>query len=82
MKKKERKQDRERERERCVLNLTQQHRAVLYVCGSATGMARNVHETLVKIIQEKLPSCSTADQAEQYANELAEQGRYMKDVWG
>lgn len=53
--------------------------AHLYICGDANRMAKDVHQTLVDIIQEhgKL----TAEQAEDYLKSLRSNKRYQKDVY-
>ena len=53
--------------------------AHLYICGDANRMAKDVHQTLNKIIQEhgKL----TAEQAEDYLKSLRSNKRYQKDVY-
>ena len=53
--------------------------AHLYVCGDANRMAKDVHQTLVEIIQEhgKL----SAEQAEDYLKSLRSNKRYQKDVY-
>ena len=53
--------------------------AHLYICGDANRMAKDVHNTLIEIIQEhgKL----TAEQAEDYLKSLRSNKRYQKDVY-
>lgn len=53
--------------------------AHLYICGDANRMAKDVHQTLVEIIQEhgKL----SAEQAEDYLKSLRSNKRYQKDVY-
>lgn len=51
----------------------------LYVCGDARNMARDVHDTLMAIIQElgEMDSARAAD----YIKKLQNKGRYSCDVW-
>lgn len=53
--------------------------AHLYICGDANRMAKDVHQTLVEIIQEhgKL----SKEQAEDYLKSLRSNKRYQKDVY-
>lgn len=53
--------------------------AHLYICGDANRMAKDVHQTLVEIIQDhgKL----SAEQAEDYLKSLRSNKRYQKDVY-
>jgi sulfite reductase (NADPH) flavoprotein alpha-component len=52
--------------------------AYLYVCG-AIAMAKDVHATLVEIIATH--GSKSADDAEDFVNELQSQGRYARDVY-
>jgi sulfite reductase (NADPH) flavoprotein alpha-component len=52
--------------------------AHLYVCG-ATAMAKDVHATLLEIVRQH--GGKSADDAEDYINELQRQGRYARDVY-
>lgn len=51
----------------------------IYVCGDARNMARDVHETLEKIITE----CGNMDKekATNYVKQMQNKGRYSCDVW-
>jgi sulfite reductase alpha subunit-like flavoprotein len=51
----------------------------LYVCGDAKAMARDVNKALVEVIRQH-GRCDEAA-AEAALRELAEHGRYSRDVW-
>ena len=53
--------------------------AHLYVCGDATHMARDVHATLRDIVVEH--GGQSAEDAEAYLAQLAQQRRYARDVY-
>lgn len=53
--------------------------AHVYVCGDATRMAKDVHQTLLDIAREQ-GGC-TQEQASEWLNNLAAQGRYARDVY-
>ena len=53
--------------------------AHLYVCGDATRMAKDVHQTLLRIAQDEGGLDET--QAKQWLDDLAAQGRYARDVY-
>ena len=53
--------------------------AHLYVCGDATRMAKDVHAALLGIIATH--GGKSADEANDYLNELQAQGRYARDVY-
>ena len=53
--------------------------AHIYVCGDATQMAKDVHQTLQKIAQQE--GGLDADQARSWLEELSAQGRYARDVY-
>ncbi|GAB3349801.1 assimilatory sulfite reductase (NADPH) flavoprotein subunit [Lysobacter tyrosinilyticus] len=53
--------------------------AHLYVCGDATRMARDVHAALLDIIATH--GGKSADDANDYLNDLQAQGRYARDVY-
>jgi len=63
-----------------IWNLLHSKKAVLFVCGDARTMAKDVHSTLVSIVEK----CGgrNRDMAEQYVAALREQSRYVEDVWG
>jgi cytochrome P450 / NADPH-cytochrome P450 reductase len=53
--------------------------AVVYVCGDASRMAPDVRRTFAAIVSEKINV--NAKEAERFVNNLAEQNRYLADVW-
>lgn len=53
--------------------------AHLYVCGDATRMARDVHDTLLAVIAEH--GGLAAEDAQAYLDTLQQQGRYARDVY-
>ncbi|EXJ84070.1 NADPH-ferrihemoprotein reductase [Capronia epimyces CBS 606.96] len=56
-----------------------QHKAYFYVCGDAAHMARDVSDTLVRIIAEKraIPPAK----AEEVVKSMRNSGQYLEDVW-
>ncbi|MBW8823701.1 MAG: assimilatory sulfite reductase (NADPH) flavoprotein subunit [Xanthomonadales bacterium] len=71
-------QDRLRERGAEVFGWLQSG-AHLYVCGDATRMAKDVHSALLDIIATH--GGKSADEANDYLNDLQAQGRYARDVY-
>ncbi|WCN36327.1 sulfite reductase subunit alpha [Aneurinibacillus uraniidurans] len=53
--------------------------AYFYVCGDKQYMAKDVHETLVSIIEKE--GAMNREAAEAYLNDMQEQGRYQRDVY-
>lgn len=53
--------------------------AHLYVCGDATRMAKDVHAALLDVIARH--AGKSADDANDYLNDLQAQGRYARDVY-
>ncbi|XP_075219930.1 cytochrome P450 reductase isoform X2 [Lycorma delicatula] len=51
----------------------------LYVCGDAKNMAKDVHEIVVKVVQEK--GNMDEAQANAYVKKMEAQKRYSSDVW-
>ncbi|XP_046680657.1 NADPH--cytochrome P450 reductase isoform X2 [Homalodisca vitripennis] len=51
----------------------------LYVCGDARTMARDVHDIVVQVVQEK--GNMTQEQALAYVKKMEAQKRYSADVW-
>ena len=56
-----------------------QEGAHIYVCGDAVRMARDVENTLLAIIAEQ--GKLSAEEAEDYLNDLREEKRYQRDVY-
>jgi NADPH-ferrihemoprotein reductase len=59
-------------------DLIEQQNAYIYVCG-AVQMGHDVGEVLQKIVTEH--SDRTTGQAKAYMSKLAEQGRYVQELW-
>lgn len=53
--------------------------AHFYVCGDANRMAKDVHEALVRLVEQH--GNKSLEEAEQYVNELRKAKRYQKDVY-
>lgn len=53
--------------------------AYFYVCGDKQNMAKDVHNTLIDIIEKE--GKLSREEAEAYLNGLQEQGRYQRDVY-
>ncbi|MGG6431936.1 assimilatory sulfite reductase (NADPH) flavoprotein subunit [Anoxybacillus sp. D401a] len=53
--------------------------AVVYVCGDKQHMARDVHQTLIHVIEKE--GNMTSEQAEAYIAEMQKQKRYQRDVY-
>lgn len=56
-----------------------ENQAIIYICGNKDKMAIDVENTLIQIISDH--GNKTFEQAKNYLHELAEQGRYLKDVY-
>ncbi|MGD9507926.1 MAG: sulfite reductase flavoprotein subunit alpha [Geminicoccaceae bacterium] len=56
-----------------------QHGAILYLCGDATRMAKDVDAMLARIAQDQ--GAMTADQATGWLEDLVRQRRFRKDVY-
>jgi NADPH-ferrihemoprotein reductase len=52
---------------------------VVYVCGDAKNMAKDVHRALCKVAEKQGKMSSIA--AENWVKRLGDSGRYHKDVW-
>lgn len=53
--------------------------ASFYVCGDKTNMARDVHNTLVEIVETE--GKMSREEAEAYLAEMKKQKRYQRDVY-
>lgn len=53
--------------------------AVLYVCGAREPMSRDVEQTLLQVISEQ--GGRTREEAQAYLDQLANDNRYLKDVY-
>ncbi|MBB65167.1 MAG: sulfite reductase [Waddliaceae bacterium] len=53
--------------------------AVLYICGDAKNMAKDVEQTLLSIIQEE--GERSEEEAKAYIKQLKQEKRYLKDVY-
>ncbi|GED16613.1 sulfite reductase subunit alpha [Aneurinibacillus migulanus] len=53
--------------------------AYFYVCGDKQYMAKDVHNTLINIIEKE--GVMTHEAAEAYLNDMQKQGRYQRDVY-
>ena len=53
--------------------------SIIYICGDATKMAKDVEDIIIKIISEE-NNCS-ADDSVAYLNKLKKEKRYLRDVY-
>lgn len=53
--------------------------AYFYVCGDKNRMAKDVHNTLIKIVEKE--GGKSANEAEEYVNNLMKERRYQEDVY-
>ncbi|MEH7378313.1 sulfite reductase subunit alpha [Neobacillus drentensis] len=53
--------------------------AYFYVCGDKQYMAKDVHNTLINVIEKE--GMMTREAAEAYLNDMQKQGRYQRDVY-
>lgn len=53
--------------------------AVVYVCGDEKSMAKDVHDTLLQVIQEE--GNLSAEDAQQYLADMQQNKRYQRDVY-
>ncbi|EGM79598.1 sulfite reductase (NADPH) flavoprotein, alpha-component [Rheinheimera sp. A13L] len=56
-----------------------QQGAYLYICGDGNKMAKDVHQALLDIVQQQ--AGFSAEEAEQYFDDLRQAKRYQKDVY-
>lgn len=56
-----------------------EEKAVIYVCGDAKRMTKNVYETFI-LCYQMAKGCSEAD-AKEYMKTMQEEHRYLQDVW-
>jgi len=62
-----------------IWRLIGQENAHLYVCGDAKAMARDVHDTIEKIVREEGEMAES--EASAYVKRMEAQKRYSADVW-
>lgn len=53
----------------------------MYVCGDAVSMAGDVHEALLRVLEQEGVGQGGREAAEQYMDNLEKGGRYQRDVW-
>ncbi|PIC70189.1 sulfite reductase [NADPH] flavoprotein alpha-component [Sporosarcina sp. P16b] len=53
--------------------------AVIYVCGDEQNMAKDVHATLLEILQQE--GGKSLEEAEQFITQLVQEKRYQRDVY-
>ncbi|PID20818.1 sulfite reductase [NADPH] flavoprotein alpha-component [Sporosarcina sp. P3] len=56
-----------------------QEGAVIYVCGDEQNMAKDVHATLLEILQQE--GGKSLEEAEQFITQLVQEKRYQRDVY-
>ncbi|MEW9670142.1 assimilatory sulfite reductase (NADPH) flavoprotein subunit [Ammoniphilus sp. 3BR4] len=56
-----------------------QEGAAVYICGDEKNMARDVHQTLIEIIEKE--GGMSREQAESYLADMQQQKRYQRDVY-
>lgn len=71
-------QDRMREHGKALYDWLEQG-AHFYVCGDASRMAKDVHETLIQIVEEN--GGASREDAEAYVKRLQKDKRYQRDVY-
>ncbi len=72
-------QHRMRENQATLFDWIDSKEAIIYVCGDADGMAKEVHQTLIEIVAEQ-KKCSL-DLANEYVEDLVVDNRYLRDVY-
>ena len=53
--------------------------AVIYVCGDEQNMAKDVHATLLEVLQQE--GGKSLEEAEQFFTQLIQEKRYQRDVY-
>jgi len=62
-----------------ILSLIFDKGAVVYICGDAKNMAKNVYETFVELLKSK--KGMTSQEAMAYVKSLRDEQRYLEDIW-
>lgn len=62
-----------------VYDLLQHADIHVYVCGDGSSMAKDVHSTLIDVLQSN--GNMTAKEANDYLTALTKQHRYIRDIW-
>jgi len=68
------------ERKKLLWSLISEEKAYVYVCGNASGMAKDVYQTWVKIVEEESFVSQTI--AANYVASLETSKHYLEDIWG
>jgi len=63
-----------------VWRILNEEKGMLYVCGDARAMAKDVYQTLLQIVSTQ--GSRNEELAAQYISMLRETHRYVEDVWG
>lgn len=62
-----------------IINKIIHENAVIYVCGDAKNMAKDVKNTIISCLMEI--EGNTADHAEKYIKLMEKNNRYIQDIW-
>lgn len=65
------------EQKHLVSELILKENAIIYLCGSSGSMPREVRETIIDILAQKL----TRQEAESYLLQMENNGRYIQETW-